>query len=302
VQRTTAPDIRSRKGSDDKLVMVTAYDATFASILDHAGVDILLVGDSLGMVIQGLENTLPVTLEHMIYHTRAVSRGAKRAHVVGDMPFMSYQISPEQAVASAGRLVQEGGAHAVKLEGGSESAAAIARIVDAGIPVMGHIGLTPQSLHRFGGFKVQGRDLDTARKLVADAQELCEAGCYSLVLEGIPLELAAQITACVPIPTIGIGAGAACDGQVLVCYDMLGMNPDFKPKFVKTYENLHERIVHAAETFIAEVKSGAFPQDEHTFHSPKLRVATPPTKPKTPDNVAELYPEEPTGGLYSVPC
>lgn len=286
-------EIRARKGTGDKIVMVTAYDATFASILDKAGMDILLVGDSLGMVIQGRENTLPVTLDHMIYHTAAVSRVAKHAQVVGDLNFMSYQVSAEQAVASAGRLVQEGGAHAVKLEGGTEVAESVERIVNAGIPVMGHIGLTPQSIHRMGGFRVQGRDNEAARRLLADAEALVDAGCYSMVLEGIPAELAAQITAAVPIPTIGIGAGPGCDGQVLVCYDLLGMNPEFQPKFVKTYEHLHDRIVTAAQTFAQEVRARAFPSDEHCFHSPKLRLA-PVADPPGETN-------DEGGAVYSLP-
>jgi 3-methyl-2-oxobutanoate hydroxymethyltransferase len=268
----TSVDLSSRKSSGDKIVMVTAYDATFASILDGAGADILLVGDSLGMVIQGHANTLPVTLEHMIYHTSAVARAARRAQVVADMPFMSYQISAEQAVTSAGRLVQEGGAHAVKLEGGESAAESVERIVRAGIPVMGHIGLTPQSVHTLGGFKVQGREAAAARRLLADARALEQAGCYSLVLEGIPAELAAEITAALHIPTIGIGAGAGCDGQVLVCYDLLGMNPAFKPKFLKTYASLHEQITAAMERFADEVRRGVFPDEKHSFHSKTLRL------------------------------
>jgi 3-methyl-2-oxobutanoate hydroxymethyltransferase len=268
----TAVDVRAKKQRGEKLVMVTAYDATFAAILDRAGVDILLVGDSLGMVVQGQQNTLPVTLDQMAYHTAAVSRGASRAHVVGDLPFMSYQVSPEQALASAGRLIQEGGAHAVKLEGGAEVAPAVQKIVSAGIPVMGHIGLTPQSVHRMGGFKVQGKDVEGARRLLADAVALEEAGCYAIVLEGIPTELAAQITNSLEIPTIGIGAGPGCDGQVLVSYDMLGMNPDFKPKFVKKFADLFSVITEAATAFTSEVRSGTFPAEEHTFHAPALRT------------------------------
>lgn len=268
----TTADIRARKGHGDKLVMVTAYDATFASILDTAGIDMLLVGDSLGMVMQGHDNTLRVTLEHMIYHTACVSRVAKRAHVVGDLPFMSYQVSAEQAVTSAGRLMQEGGAHAVKLEGGQSVVPAVERIVAAGIPVMGHIGLTPQSVHQLGGFKVQGRDPDDARAILDAAQSLEKAGCYSLVLEGIPAELATEITARVSIPTIGIGAGPACDGQVLVCYDLLGMIPHFVPKFVKVYDTLHGRITAAAQSFAQEVRGGQFPGEEHCYRGSNLRL------------------------------
>jgi 3-methyl-2-oxobutanoate hydroxymethyltransferase len=267
----TTATLRARKGAA-KIVMVTAYDATFAAIFDGAGADILLVGDSLGMVVQGHENTLPVTLEHMIYHTAAVRRGAKRAHVVGDMPFMSYQVSPEQALVSAGRLLQEGGAHAVKLEGGRQVVPQVRAIVGAGIPVMGHVGLTPQSVNEVGGFKVQGRDTAAAEAIVADARALQEAGCYSLVLESIPAELAAQITAAVHIPTIGIGAGPSCDGQVLVCYDLLGMNPAFRPKFLKTYASLRDQIAAAFEQYAREVQDGSFPGEEHSFHSKTLRL------------------------------
>lgn len=269
----TTVDLRHRKGGD-KIVMVTAYDATFAHILDHAGVDALLVGDSLGMVVQGHPNTLPVSLDQMVYHTAAVSRGAKRAVVVGDLPFMSYQISAEQAIASAGRLIQEGGAQAVKLEGGAALAPTCERLVLAGIPVMGHIGLTPQSVHAFGGFKLQGKDTASAKRLVSDARALTEAGCFALVLEGMPVEVANMITETIPIPTIGIGAGPQCDGQVLVCYDMLGMNPAFKPKFLKTYESLHDRIVQATQAYGNDVRRGIFPGEEHSTHSQPLRLVT----------------------------
>ena len=251
----TTSEIRARKARGEKLVMCTAYDATFASILDTAGVDILLVGDSLGMVIQGHETTIPVTLDHMIYHTRAVTRGTKRAHVVGDM-----------------RLMQEGRAHSVKLEGGQELAPTIARITEAGIPVMGHVGLTPQSVHAMGGFKIQGRNSEGAQRILDDALALQAAGCFPIVLEGIPLDLAKEITSQLEIPTIGIGAGVHCDGQVLVCYDMLGMNEGFKPKFLKEYANLHEVIVGAVENYADEVRAGEFPSESHSFKSKKLRL------------------------------
>jgi 3-methyl-2-oxobutanoate hydroxymethyltransferase len=267
----TVLEVRARKGRG-KLVMVTAYDATFAGILDQAGVDILLVGDSLGMVVQGHANTLPVTLDQVIYHTAAVARGARHAQVVADMPFMTYQVSPEQALLSAGRLVQEGNAHAVKLEGGERAGAQIEKIVAAGIPVMGHVGLTPQSVHELGGFKLQGRDAASARQLVDDARAVERAGAFALVLEGIPAELAAEITSTVTVPTIGIGAGPSCDGQVLVCYDMLGMNPAFKPRFLKTYAELHGTISDAARTFAEEVRSGQFPAEEHTVHTQFLQL------------------------------
>ncbi len=269
----TAVSLSAKKKRGEKITMLTAYDATFAALFDRAGVDVLLVGDSLGMVIQGHPNTLPVKLEHVVYHTAAVSRVTRHAHVVGDMPFMSYQVSPEQALTSAGLLVQEGGAHGVKLEGGREVVPQIERIVGAGIPVMGHIGLTPQSVHRMGGFKVQGKDAGSARRLLEDARAVQDAGCYSLVLEGIPAELAREITEGLTIPTIGIGAGAGCDGQVLVCYDMLGMNPDFRPKFVKAFTELHEQVTSATQAYMAEVQSGAFPAEQHSFHG-DLRVVT----------------------------
>jgi 3-methyl-2-oxobutanoate hydroxymethyltransferase len=245
--------------------MLTAYDATFARLLDEAGVDVLLVGDSLGMVIQGHDTTLPVTLDEMIYHTRSVARGASRAHVVGDMPFMSYQASPEDGLRSAGRLLKEGGAHAVKLEGGAELGETVHRLVRAGIPVMGHVGLTPQSVHAMGGFRVQGKDADSAARIRDDARALEQAGAYAVVLEGIPAPLAAEITSTLEIPTIGIGAGPSCDGQVLVIYDLLGMNDAFKPKFVKRYEHFAQRIRGAATEYIEEVRRGAFPTAEHSF-------------------------------------
>lgn len=282
----TTTEIRNRKTQGEKLVMSTAYDATFASILDASGVDMLLVGDSLGMVIQGHDTTIPVTLEHMIYHTAAVARGAKRAHIVGDMPFMSYKISPEDALRAATRLMQEGRAHAVKLEGGKEMAETVLRIVAAGIPVMGHIGLTPQSVHAMGGFKVQGRDHDAARGIIEDALALQDAGCYSVVLEGIPALLAKEITGILDIPTIGIGAGASCDGQVLVCYDFLGMSQDFKPKFLKQYENLYDRIHGATSEYVREVREGVFPAEEHSFKAKKLHVVS---TQETPEGDGKLY-------------
>ncbi len=269
---TIAARKRGKKESGDKLVMCTAYDATFASLLDQAGIDVLLVGDSLGMVIQGHKNTLPVTLEHVIYHCAAVTRGATYAHVVGDMPFMSYQVCAEDALRAAGRLLQEGNAHAVKLEGGINVAGTVKRLVDSGIPVMGHIGLTPQSVHAFGGFKIQGRDVQSARRLLDDAHALVDAGVYSLVLEGIPMEVAGEITASVAVPTIGIGAGPKCDGQVLVCYDLLGMTGDFQPKFLKRFAEIGQGITAAVQDFATEVRQGQFPDDEHSFHSPSLHA------------------------------
>jgi 3-methyl-2-oxobutanoate hydroxymethyltransferase len=265
VSKVTLPQLRKMKFEGRKIAMVTAYDATFARLVDQAGVEIVLVGDSAGMVVQGSANTLPVTMEEMIYHVRAVARGAERAQVVGDMPFMSYQVSLEEGIRNAGRLVKEGGAEAVKLEGGAEYAELAGRLSRIGIPVLGHIGLTPQSLHQMGGFKVQGRGEAQAKKLVDDAVALEQAGCYSIVLEGIPRELAGEITRRVSIPTIGIGAGKDCDGQVLVCYDLLGMYEELRPKFVKRYENLAVRIRTAVEEYVSEVRSSQFPDEEHSF-------------------------------------
>jgi 3-methyl-2-oxobutanoate hydroxymethyltransferase len=271
--RITVPGLRARKGGPEPLVMITAYDATFARMLDEAGADLLLVGDSLGMVIQGEDDTLSVTVDDVIYHCRAVARGARHAHVVGDMPFGSYQVTIDDAVRNAWRLVAEGRAQSVKLEGGRTVAPTIARIVGAGIPVMAHVGLTPQSVHAMGGFRVQGRDTDDAARILDDARAVAEAGAYALVLEGIPGDLAARITAEVPIPTIGIGAGVDCDGQVLVCYDLLGLTPDLKPKFVKRYDDLFDRGVAAARAFCDEVRGRRFPGPEHTFGSRPRPVA-----------------------------
>lgn len=261
--------LRNMKDQGDRIAMVTAYDASFARLCDQAGADILLVGDSLGMVIQGQDNTLSVTMEEMIYHCRSVARGVDaatgRAMVVGDLPFMSYQSAEDEAVRNAGRLLKEGKAEAVKLEGGAEYAGMVQKLARIGIPVMGHIGLTPQSVHALGGFKVQGREAAQAGRLKADALALAEAGAFALVLEGIPRELAAEITAELPIPTIGIGAGPECDGQVLVLYDLLGMNEEFRPRFVKRYENFAVRVRTAVDTYINEVRSGEFPTAEHSF-------------------------------------
>ena len=294
MDKVTIHTLKRLKQAGQKISMVTAYDATFARILDDAGADVLLVGDSLGMVVQGNESTLPVTMDQMVYHCRAVSRGAKRAHVVGDLPFLSYQASVSEAVKNAGRLLAEGGASSVKLEGGAEFAEAIEAIVRAGIPVMGHLGLTPQSVHRMGGFVVQGREEEQAKAIYRDAQALERAGCYALVLEGVPLELARDITASLRIPTIGIGAGVHCDGQVLVCYDLFGFNPDFKPKFVKRYTDGYGVLRGAAEAFFSEVRSGAFPDDEHSFTSKTLRVlqgqrsaSSPPSG--EPEKIGQVY-------------
>ena len=263
-RKVTAPALRARKGGD-RIVMVTAYDYTMARLLDEGGADALLVGDSLGMVVQGMDTTIPVTLEEVCYHTRAVARGAGSAHVVGDMPFMSFQVSPEQALQNAGTLVKEGMAESVKLEGGLEMAEHVARIVAAGIPVMGHVGLTPQSVHALGGFKVQGRARKVAEEIVAGAEALEQAGAYAIVLEAVPPDLAAVVTQHVTVPTIGIGAGAECDGQVLVCYDMLGMNLGHTPKFAKRYDEVGERIIDAVSKYAVEVRDGTFPTRKHSF-------------------------------------
>jgi 3-methyl-2-oxobutanoate hydroxymethyltransferase len=273
--KITVPEIRARKRTGPKLAVLTAYDATMARLLEAGGADILLVGDSLGMVVQGHTNTLPVTLDEICYHGRAVARGTTRAHLVGDMPFMSYQVSPERAVEAAGRMVKEGGFEAVKLEGAGPYLEHVRRIVNASIPVMGHVGLTPQSVHVMGGFRVQGRDPDSHRSIVKDALDLEQAGAYALVLEGIPSELAREITEKVQVPTIGIGAGPDCDGQVLVCYDFLGMYSDVRPKFVKRFAELGDAVIDATQRYVAEVRSAAFPGVEHSFGRQPKRVGAP---------------------------
>jgi len=262
--RITVPRIKERKLKGPRIVMITAYDYTLARLVDQAGVDLVLVGDSLGMVIQGHDTTLPVTLDHMIYHTACVARGTSRALVCGDMPFLTYQASAEQALISCGRVIKEGGAHAVKLEGGAELAPTIAKLVAAGIPVMGHVGLTPQSVHALGGFKVQGKKRADRERILEDAMAVAEAGAFSIVLESIPRELAQRITDEVPVPTIGIGAGPSCDGQVLVCYDMLGFNEGFRPRFLKVYEELGRMGREAVARYADEVREGTFPGDEHS--------------------------------------
>lgn len=272
----TVPRLRKMKRDGQRITMVTAYDATFARLFDDAGIEVLLVGDSLGMVVQGQDSTLPVTVDEVIYHCRAVARGTRRAHVVGDMPFLSWQISLEKALENAGRFLSEGGAQSVKLEGGVDAAPTIERIVHAGIPVMAHVGLTPQSVHAMGGFRVQGRTEETAARVLTDAKAVAEAGAYALVLEGIPTDLAQRITEAVDIPTIGIGAGPHCDGQVLVCYDLLGLTPDLKPKFVKRYAEFFEEGVAAARRYRDEVRAGTFPSEEYSFgRVKKTEVPTP---------------------------
>ena len=261
----TTASFKEAKERGEKITMITGYDYSTARLEDEAGVDAILVGDSLGMVMLGYEDTLRVTMEDMIHHSAAVARGAKNAMVVTDMPFMSYQTSVYDAVVNAGRLIKEGHAQAVKLEGGVKIKEHIRAITDASIPVMGHIGMTPQSVNEFGGFKVQGKSTDAARRIIEDAKAVEEAGAFAVVLECVPAELAAHITKILSIPTIGIGAGAGCDGQVLVYQDMLSLYGDFKPKFVKRFANAGEEMQKGIKAYIDEVKAGTFPSEEHTF-------------------------------------
>ena len=265
IMKNTAVTFRQAKEKNEKLTMLTAYDYSTAKIIDEAEINGILVGDSLGMVCLGYEDTLSVTMEDMIHHTKAVSRGVKNTLVVADMPFMSYQTSVYDAVVNAGRLIKEGRAHVVKLEGGVEVCDKIETIVKASIPVMAHIGLTPQSVNAFGGFKVQGKDEEAAKKLIEAALAVEKAGAFAVVLECVPAKLAEIITKKLSIPTIGIGAGCNCDGQILVYQDMLGMYSDFTPKFVKKYENLSEKMNIAFKRYIEEVKDGVFPSEEHSF-------------------------------------
>ena len=264
---TTVLDVQRFKVEGRRFAMLTAYDATMAGLLDAAGIPVLLVGDSLGMVTLGYSTTVPVTLEDMVHHSAAVARGAKQALLVGDLPFGAYQASPEQALASAARLLKEGGVHAVKLEGGAHMAGTVRRLVENGIPVMAHIGLTPQSVNTMGGFKVQGRTPEQANELFDAARMLEAAGAFAIVLEGMPSDLAGRITRALHIPTIGIGAGAACDGQVLVVNDLLGLSPPGtrSPRFVKHYAELGEQVVAAARAYAAEVEAGVFPDAQHSY-------------------------------------
>ena len=264
-KKMTAPSVTAKKAVKEKIVVLTAYDYPFAKIADDAGVDVILVGDSLGTVVQGRKNTIPVTMDEMIYHTSLVSRAAPNALVIFDMPFMSYQESPEQAKRNAGRALKEAGAEAVKLEGGANMAQTIEAIVNIDIPVMAHIGLTPQSIHRLGGYKVQGREEAQRRKLLDDARAVAEAGAFAVVLELIPSEVAAEITEMLSIPTIGIGSGPNCDGQVLVMHDMLGLYPDLKFRFVKQYAKLYAESKSAIEEYCREVRDKKFPTSKHSF-------------------------------------
>jgi len=265
INRKTILDIKKMKTQGEKITVLTAYDYGMAAIMDECDIDIILVGDSLGMVVLGYDSTLPVTMEDMLHHTQAVARGSHKAMIVADMPFLSYQVSPETALANAGRFLKEADAQAVKLEGGREHAEIVHKMTYAGIPVMAHLGLTPQSVHQLGGYKVQGKKEDAADTILQDAKILEEAGAFSVVLECVPEKLAAEITAALSIPTIGIGAGVHCDGQVLVVNDMLGMYDRMTPKFVKKYVNLNVEIKNAVKHYIQDVKTSVFPDAEHSF-------------------------------------
>jgi 3-methyl-2-oxobutanoate hydroxymethyltransferase len=265
-EKVTLDILAQKKNRGEKITSVTAYDYPSALLADRAGIEIVLAGDSVAMVWAGRPNTLEATLDEMIYHTRAVRRGIERALVLGDMPFGSYQVSDSEAVRNAVRLIKEGGAEAIKLEGGQQQAPLVERLVRAEIPVMGHIGLTPQSVNRMGGYRVQGRTLEAARRLLDDARALVAAGAFAIVLEGMPREIAARITNELPVPTIGIGAGPDCDGQVLVWHDLLGLNFDVQPKFARRYADLGAEIGRALERYIADVRSGAYPSDQESYH------------------------------------
>ncbi len=267
MDKITVPKVKRFKGKKI-ITALTAYDFLTARIVDEAGVDIILVGDSVGTTVQGLDSTIPVKMEEMLYHTRIVSRAVKRALLVGDMPFLSYQTSESDAIRNAGLLLKEG-AEAIKLEGGSSVAKLIEKLVVSGIPVMGHIGLTPQSVNLFGGYRIQGKTESKAKRIIDDAISLEQAGVFSIVLEGMPEEVATEITNSVNVPTIGIGAGRYCDGQILVITDILGMDPTFKPRFVKQYLNLYDEIKNAVSAYADDVENGKFPSEEHVFHLKK---------------------------------
>jgi 3-methyl-2-oxobutanoate hydroxymethyltransferase len=262
--KVTTAAIRARKGGD-KIAVVTAYDVVFARLADEAGLDVILVGDSLGMVVQGESSTLPVTLDEMVYHSRIVSRGVRRAHLVADLPFMSYQASVEDGLRAAGRLIKEGRAEAVKLEGGVAVAELVRRLVAAGIPVMGHVGMTPQSVHQFGGFKLQGRTDEQRARILEDARAIADAGAYAIVVETVPKAVAAEVTKAVAAVTIGIGAGGACDGQVMVMHDLLGLEPAWKPRFVRRYAEMGQAVGAAFKAYAEDVRAGRFPSDQESY-------------------------------------
>ncbi|MBT3182480.1 MAG: 3-methyl-2-oxobutanoate hydroxymethyltransferase [Deltaproteobacteria bacterium] len=266
MKRITIPKLLEKYRKGEKLTMITAYDATIASLVDEAGIDMILIGDSLGMVIQGHDTTIPVTMEDIIYHTRCVSRGSKKALIVADLPFMSYQVSKTKAMLAAGRALKEGCANAVKLEGSMEMVETTKLLTAAGIPVISHIGLKPQNINVMGGYKIHGKSAEDAKKMIEEAKAFEEAGAFALLLEGVAVETAREITETVSIPTIGISSGLNCSGQVLVIYDLLGFNPSFNPKFLKVYADGHRFITDAVRDYIEEVKLEKFPSDEHSFH------------------------------------
>lgn len=263
--KITTQTVVDMKRSGEKISMITAYDFTMAQIVDQAGIDIILVGDSASNVMAGYDTTVPMTLEHMIYHTSCVVRGTEKALVIADLPFMSYQVTPEEALINAGRMMKEAGAHAVKLEGGKPIIDTVKKIVEAGIPVMGHLGLTPQSIYQFGTYKVRAQEEEEAKKLIKDAKLLEEAGCFAIVLEKIPAKLAARVSSTLSIPTIGIGAGVDCDGQVLVIHDMLGMNKGFNPRFLRRYADVHSVMTDAVQDYIKDVKEKDFPNKQEQY-------------------------------------
>lgn len=263
--KVTTQTVVEMKTGGEKISMLTAYDYTMAGIVDAAGVDVILVGDSASNVMAGFDTTVPMTLEHMIYHTSCVVRAVERALVIADLPFMAYQVTAKEALINAGRMMKEAGAHAVKLEGGKSISNTVKRIVDAGIPVMGHLGLTPQSIYKFGTYKVRAKEDQEAEQLIKDAKKLEEAGVFSIVLEKIPSSLAKKVTEAVSVPTIGIGAGPNCDGQVLVLHDMLGLNKDFSPRFLRRYEDLHTSMTDAVNRYISDVKTGSFPNENEQY-------------------------------------
>jgi 3-methyl-2-oxobutanoate hydroxymethyltransferase len=265
MRRVTTRRLQDMKKQGKRISCLTAYDALIARILDDAGIDLILVGDSLGNIVQGHETTIPVTLDDIIYHTKAVVRGVQRALVVADMPFMSYQVSPEEAFRNAGRLMKEAGASAVKVEGGHRVCEAVRRMTEAGIPVMAHLGLTPQSINQFGSYRARGQNTEEAEEMMRDAKELEEAGAFAVVLEKIPMQLAQKITESLTIPTIGIGAGPHCDGQILVYSDMLGLTIDFSPRFVRRYDSLHKRVDDSVSRYIQDIQSGNFPDESESY-------------------------------------
>lgn len=266
-KKVTTQTVVEMKGQGEKISMLTAYDYTMARIIDQAGIDVILVGDSASNVMAGYDTTVPMTLDHMIYHASCVVRGVDKALIIADLPFMSYQVTPKEALISAGRMMKEAGVHGVKLEGGKPIIKTVKKIVEAGIPVMGHLGLTPQSIYQFGTYKVRATENTEAEQLVEDAKRLEQAGCFSVVLEKIPANLAAEVTAELSIPTIGIGAGAQCDGQVLVAHDMLGLNKEFKPRFLRRYADMHSSMTDAVQQYIADIKTGDFPSEDEQYDS-----------------------------------